>query len=333
MKLNEILNTFKHKKVLVTGGTGMIGRQVVELLASVENIIIVSASLDDLKLNDTVNYMKVDLTDYKRCLKIIKGFDYVFHIAGVGASAVTAKERPSSHFVPSLMINTNVLEACRVNGIKNVMFTSTVGAYSNDQFLTEVKYSIASHPLDFASWAKRMAEEQIKAYNKEYGLNYAIVRLCNVYGPGDNFELPHALVVPSLLNKIHNNPNNVKILGNGSEVRNFLYSSDAAEGIIKAMYYFNKYEEKILVSSFVNISSSDETTIKEVIMTLKGFIKFDHKFHPFLSMGTNRRVMDTTIAETIFDFKSSTSLREGLEQTWNWYCKNLDEHKRKKSYF
>ena len=82
----------------------------------------------------------------------------------------------------------------------------------------------------FPGWAKRMAELQIKAYAKQYGLNtYSIVRPCNVYGPGDNFDPKNAMVIPTLMQRIFNKENPVVVWGDGSAIRDFAYSSDVAK--------------------------------------------------------------------------------------------------------
>ena len=96
-------------------------------------------------------------------------------------------------------------------------------------------------PMDmFSDVAKRMAELQIKAYAKQYGLNnYSIVRPCNVYGPGDNFDPKNAMVIPTLMQRIFNNKEDpvAIVWGDGSAIRDFAYSSDVAKGTILALHY------------------------------------------------------------------------------------------------
>ena len=131
---------------------------------------------------------------------------YFMSQASKGSIEVT-KSKPASFFVPLLMINTNILEACRVNKVKKVVYTSSIGAYASSEVFQEPDAfdpGIEAPPMDmFPGWAKRMAEMQILAYRKQYKLdNFAIVRPCNVYGPGDNFDPENAMVVPSLMSRI-----------------------------------------------------------------------------------------------------------------------------------
>ena len=83
-------------------------------------------------------------------------------------------------------MNANLLEAARINGISKLVYTSSIGAYADAEIFRESDYRLDSMPMDFAGWAKRVAELQIHAYKVQYGMeNFAIVRPCNVYGPGD----------------------------------------------------------------------------------------------------------------------------------------------------
>ncbi|MBI5408215.1 MAG: NAD(P)-dependent oxidoreductase, partial [Nitrospirae bacterium] len=189
MALNDkVLNSFSSKNILVTGGTGLIGRQVVYILAQTgANIRIVS--LDRLNVNEKAGHVYGDLCDFNFCKEICKDTDYVFHIAGIGASVKAAAKNIATHFVPTLMMNANILEACRINKVRKVVYTSSVGAYPDAEVFRESEYKLNSMPMDFAGWAKRMAELQIQAYKTEHGLdNFSVVRPSNVYGPGDNFN-------------------------------------------------------------------------------------------------------------------------------------------------
>ena len=109
----QICQKIENSNILVTGGTGMIGRGVVDILVNF-GANVTSVSLDDLKLNQSVNYVKGDLSNLEFCLDLTSKMDYVFHIAGIKGSVVVTKERPASFFVPLLMMNTNILEASRI---------------------------------------------------------------------------------------------------------------------------------------------------------------------------------------------------------------------------
>ncbi len=254
--------------------------------------------------------------------------DYVFHVAGIKGSIDVTKAKPASFFVPMLMFNTNVLEACRLNGVKKVVYTSSIGAYSSAEVFKENE-NLDGPPMDmFPGWAKRMAELQIQAYKIQYGLdnNFAVVRLSNAYGPGDNFDPNNAMVIPSLISKIHHGQDPVVIWGDGTAIRDFAYSRDVAEGIILALYHGTG-------SGFVNLGSGKGHSIRELVETLNSFIDFNYKFDTGRPSGFPKRVMDISLARKTLDYNPTTSLLEGLKQTWNWFVTNQDEHLKKMNYF
>lgn len=331
----NILKEFKDKNVLVTGGTGLIGRQVVDILCNAEaNVNIVS--LDKINMGNIANHTYGDLTEFGFCKEITKNMDYVFHLAGIKNSIKVTENKPASFFVPLIQMNTNVLEACRLNDVVRVVYTSSIGAYeASNEIFRESNYKLDSLPMDlYPGWAKRAAELQIQAYKKQYGLKYSIVRPCNVFGPGDSFDPKNAMVIPTLLSKIlkyQNSEDNkpIEIWGDGSAIRDFLYSRDAAEGITQALYHGTDNAP----SGFVNLGSGIGYSIKELVETLHSFLDFEYRFDITKPSGYPKRVMDTSLAKKLIHFNPTTSLLDGLKETWGWYINNQNEYMRKKNYF
>ena len=125
----------QRKRCLITGGTGLIGRQIAQLLLSLGSTVRV-VSLDDVVIDDAVEHIRGDLTDFSFCLDVTAGFDCIFHVAGIKGSVEVTKARPASFLVPLLMFNTNVLEAAKRNKVDRLVYTSSIGAYANaEQFL------------------------------------------------------------------------------------------------------------------------------------------------------------------------------------------------------
>lgn len=322
----EVLKTFKNKNTLVTGGTGLIGRQVVDILCDAGAKVKI-ASLDRIKVNEHAEHVFGDLTSFEFCKDITRDMDFIFHVAGLKGSVEVVKSRPASFFVPFLMMNTNVLEACRVNKVQKVVYTSTIGAYANAEVFKEDE-NIDEPPMDwFAGWAKRMGEMQIQAYEIQYNLsNYAIVRPSNVYGPGDSFDPNSAMVIPTLMYRIYHKEDPLVIWGDGSAIRDFAFSRDIAEGIILALHYGTQ-------SKFVNLGSGRGYSIKELVETLNSFIDFNYQFDPTKPSGFPKRVMDISLARKLIHYNPTTTLLDGLKETWNWFIKNQDEYLYKQNYF
>ena len=323
----DITGALAGKTAIVTGGTGMIGREVVRLLVE-SGCAVTSVSLDELKLDPHVTYIKGDLSDLGFCLDICKGVDYVFHVAGIKGSVVVTKEKPASFFVPLLMMNTNMLEAARRNNVKKAVYTSSIGAYPSAEVFVETDDDFSKPPMDmFPGWAKRMAEMQIDAYRIQYGLeNFSIVRPSNVYGSGDNFDEQNAMVIPSLMARVKRGDNPVLIWGDGLAERDFVHATDAAVGIILACLRGTSAKP-------VNLGCGYGITIKQLVETLGEITPFTPFFDTTKPSGFARRIMDITIATAKIGYKPQVSLKEGLAQTWRWFVENGDEHLKKKNYF
>ncbi len=317
---------FQHKNVLVTGGTGLIGRQVVDILIKADAKVHI-VSLDKNVINAQAVHTYGDLCDFSFCKKITSNIDYVFHLAGIKGSVKVTREKPASFFVPLMMMNTNILEASRINDVQNLVYTSSVGAYASAEVFQEDK-NLEGPPMDaFPGWAKRMAEKQIEAYGIQYGMtNFSIVRPANVYGPGDNFDPENAMVIPSLMMRIHQGENPLLVWGDGSAVRDFAYSKDVAEGIVLALRHGTG-------GKFVNLGSGYGCSIKELVETLSRVVDFKYQFDASKPSGFPRRIMDVSLARKLIGYSPITSLEDGLRETWNWFMDNSEEHLRKKNYF
>lgn len=326
---DEILRSFAGKNALVTGGTGLIGRQVVDILCQAGAKVRI-VSLDRLHIHDKAEHLVGDLTNFDLCRQVTKNMDFVFHLAGIKGSAGVSATKLASHFVPTMMFNTNMLEASRQNKVRKLVYTSSIGAYATAAVLTESSEQpgdFSSSPMDFAGWAKRMGELQIHAYKVQYGLeNFSIVRPSNVYGPGDNFDPQNAMVVPTLLGRIYREENPVVIWGDGTAIRDFVYSRDVAEGCILALYHGTQ-------GRFVNLGNGTGVTVRELVETIRTFVDFNHQFDSSKPAGFPKRVMDISLARQMIGYNPSTPLCVGLKTTWDWFVHNQDEYLKKKNYF
>ena len=328
-----LINNFKKKNILITGGTGLIGRQIVDYLSHIEcNIKIVS--LDKINLITTgkkATQEKIygDLCDFNFCKNITKEIDFVFHIAGVKGSIDVTKKKPSSFFVPLLMMNTNILEASRINKCKKLIYTSSIGAYHPAEIFKEEDHDESKPPMDFfPGWAKRMAELQVQSYRIQYGTNnFSIVRPCNVFGPGDNFDKNNAMVIPSLISRALEGENPMIIWGDGTAIRDFAYSKDVAMGVLKTIVSGTGQFD------FLNLGSGIEVTLKELVKTLSEILNFKYEFDSTKPSGFPKRVMDISNINAINGFKPNYSLFEGLKETIDWYRVNKDESNLRNNYF
>jgi len=320
------LEAFRGRTVVVTGGTGMVGRQIVDLVVGAGASVRV-VSLDRVQPNPSADYVFGDLTDLGFCRAVTRGADFAFHIAGIKGSVEVTTRKPASFLVPLLMMNTNLLEACRANGVERLVYTSSIGAYPSREVFRE-RDAWDGVPMDvFPGWAKRMGELQIRAYREQYDLRtFAVVRLTNVYGPGDNFDPASAMVIPALMARVANGEDPLVVWGDGSAVREFAYSADVAAGVVLALLHGTGGEP-------INLGTGIGTSIRELVETLAGVVPFRYAFDASKPAGFARRVMDISAARERLGYAPSTALADGLRATWDWYRAHRGEHARKRDYF
>jgi GDP-L-fucose synthase len=167
----------------------------------------------------------------------------------------------------------------------------------------------------FGGWAKRMGELQAEAYAIQNGKsNVSIVRPANVYGPYDNFDTDNAMVIPSLIRKAHENEF-LSVWGDGSPIRDFIYSEDVARGMLHMV--------KNKVTEPVNLGSGTGVTIKELATTIASELGREIKWDTDKPMGDKIRLFDTNRAES-YGFKPKTKLEDGISNTVKWFLDNLD---------
>ena len=307
---------FKDKKVLVTGGSGMIGRQLVKLLQK-ENADVYVADLNEPLNMDNITFKKVDLTDYKSCLSVCGGMDYVFNLVGIKCSPKVIQERPADIITPMLQFNTNMMGAAMESDVEWYLYTSTVGVYGEAEVFKEdnVWKSFPSKHDWFGGWAKRVGELQADAYAIQNGkANVSIVRPANVYGVYDNFDTNNAMVIPSLIRKAHENEF-LSVWGDGSPIRDFIYAEDVARGMLHMVE--NKVTEP------VNLGSGTGVTIKELATAIASELGKEIKWDKTKPMGDKIRLFDTTRAES-YGFKPKVSLKDGISKTVRWFLDNYE---------
>lgn len=315
------MNFYKDKTVLVTGGTGLIGRPLVDMLLD-QGAKVRVVSLDDpSRAPKNVEFMNADLRDFNECMRVCKDQEIVFNLVGVkGSPAMTAKQ-PASFFVPTITFSVNMMEAARRSGAERYLFTSSIGVYQPAEvFYEDDVWETFPSPNDrFAGWAKRMGELQAQAYEIQYGWDkISIVRPANVYGPYDNFNPENAMVIPSLIHRATSGERPLTVWGDGSAIRDFIHAKDVARGMMSVVEQgYNKP---------INLGSGTGVSIKEISETIASLIpdQCEIVWDTTKPSGDAKRLMDTKRAESI-DIRPKVSLKDGIKETINWYLENKNE--------
>ena len=312
------MSFYNKKKVLVTGGTGMIGQALCTLLLKAGANVTVASLDSPERAHEGTNFRKIDLRSFENCQEVASDHQIVFHLAGVKGSPKMTAERPASFFVPTLQFSLNMMEASRRAGVTHYLFTSSVGVYQPaDVFKEDDVWSTFPSPNDrFAGWAKRMCELQAQSYQIEYGWeNISIVRPANVYGPFDNFDPANAMVIPSLIHRALYEDGPLIVWGDGSAIRDFIHARDVAVGMMKCM------EEGI--NTPMNLGSGGGVSIREVAETVAMLTGKQIIWDTDKPSGDRLRIMDTTRAKNYGIF-AETSLEDGIAETLEWYKNNSD---------
>lgn len=309
---------FKDKKILVTGGTGLIGHPLVEMLIQ-RGAKVRIASLDaPERAHPEAEFCRVDLRNLGNCLEVCDGVDYVFSLVGIKGSPAMAAKKPGRFFFSTLTFSVNMLEAARQCGVKKYLYTSSVGVYAPAAVFCEddVWKTFPSEHDRFPGWAKRMGELQVDAYRVEYGWNDVnIVRPANVYGPHDNFDPDNAMVIPSLIKRAVDGENPLTVWGDGTPIRDFIHARDVARGMILVM-------EKN-PGAPVNLGSGTGVTIREIVEAIVNQLEVKPKvvWDTSKPLGDRKRLMDKARAASL-GFQPEISLEEGIRETMAWYRQN-----------
>ena len=304
----------KNKNVLVTGGGGMVAQQLIRLLKEEgANVTTVDLPTSGVKAD-----LQGDLRDRSFCKEIVKGQQIIFNLAGLKGSPQRCAEAPATFSVPQVQFGANMAEISFNSDIEWYLYTSSYGVYAESDIMKEddVWKTFPSKHDWYAGWAKRMGELNVESYMKESGKNNcSIVRPANVYGPFDNAIFQEwAMVVPSLIKKGYHD-DVLSVWGDGSPIRDFIYSEDVALGMLHMVE--NKVTEP------VNLGSGTGITIKEVAEIVSKYFNKEIVWDISKETGDSKRIMSTERAEK-YGFKPQVSLEEGIHKTIEWYSNEVD---------
>ena len=307
------MSFWEGKRVLVTGGSGFLGKHFVEMLhAKSPGSIFVPRKRD------------YDLVEAQNIQRVYEGAkpDIVIHLAGDVGGIGANRTNPGRFFYNNLMMGVQLMEYGRRHHIQKFVAVGTVCSYPkftpvpfNEEDLWNGYPEETNAPYGLS---KKMLLVQAQAYRQQYDFNAIFLLPVNLYGPSDNFDLNTSHVIPAMIRKCVEARNSaaseIVLWGTGSPTREFLHVRDAAEGILLAAERFDGPQP-------VNLGSAMEIRIKDLadlIARLAGF-KGRIVWDTSKPDGQPRRALDTKRAEHLFGFRARTRFEEGLRETINWF--------------
>ena len=303
----------KDKRILVTGGAGFLGRQVVKELQNSgadPNKITVPRSRD------------FDLRSLEACQRAADQQDIIVHLAAHVGGIGLNREKPAELFYDNLMMGAQLIHAAYQAGVEKFVCVGTICAYPN---LTPVPFKeddlwngypeVTNAPYGIA---KKALLVQLQSYRQQYGFNGVYLLPVNLYGPEDNFDPRSSHVIPALIRKVYEaqqrGDKHLPVWGDGSASREFLYSTDAARGIVMATQLYHE-------SDPVNLGTGYEITIKDLVELICDLMGFEGEivWETDKPNGQPRRCLDTERAKAKFGFTAQVDFKEGLKNTIEWY--------------
>ncbi len=301
------------KRILVTGGAGFLGRQVVAQLtlagAKHEKITVVRSK-------------DCDLRSLENCQRAVEQQDIVIHLAAHVGGIGLNREKPAELFYDNLMMGAQLIHAAYQAGVEKFVCVGTICAYPN---FTPVPFKeddlwngypeVTNAPYGIA---KKALLVQLQAYRQQYGFNGIYLLPVNLYGPEDNFDPRSSHVIPALIRKVHEaqqkGETKISVWGDGSPTREFLYSTDAARGIVMGSQFYNDPEP-------VNLGTNYEISIRDLITLICELMDFDGEivWETDKPNGQPRRCLDTERAKQAFGFTAQVDFKQGLKNTIDWY--------------
>jgi GDP-L-fucose synthase len=305
-----------NQRILVTGGAGFLGKQVIDQLCQ--------AGADRHKIT-VPRSRDTDLRQMEACQRAVDQQDIVVHLAAHVGGIGLNREKPAELFYDNLMMGTQLIHAAYEAGVKKFTCVGTICAYPK---FTPVPFKEDDiwngYPEETNApygVAKKALLVQLQAYRQQYGFDGIYLLPVNLYGPEDNFDPRSSHVIPALIRKVHEaqqqDDAQIPVWGDGSPTREFLYSTDAARGIVIGTQLYSDPEP-------VNLGTGYEISIKDLIELICRLMEYKGEivWETHQPNGQPRRCLDTERARQAFGFTAEVGFEEGLRNTIAWYRQN-----------
>ena len=303
-------------KLLVTGGTGLVGSAIKSILNNKKYDVTFASSKD------------CNLTNFQETHNFFKKIqpDFVIHLAACVGGLFKNMNQKVDMLENNLLINYNVLKCCHIFKIKKC-----ISCLSTCIFPDKTTYPINESMLhngpphqsnDSYAYAKRMLETHSKAYQEQYGYDFICIIPTNIYGPHDNYHLEDAHVIPALIHKCYLSKKENKpfvVRGTGKPLRQFIYSEDLAKLIIWTLENYKEKESLIL-----SVGEDDEVSIGDVARQIARSFDYEHmiEFDSSYSDGQYKKTADNSKLMGLISSFDFVGIEEGIKKSVDWFVDN-----------
>ena len=311
------------KKLVILGGSGFIGKNMVFFFSKKKKYKIIATYLNNKPKINNVKFVKCDLTKKENVDKIIKGSNIIIQAAATTSGAKDIVNKPYIHVNDNAIINSMVTRSAFDHNVEHlIVFSCTVMYNSSYNLLKEKDFNPNKemYPNYFgAGWMKVFVEKMCEFYSRLGRNKYTIIRHSNIYGPHDKFDLEKSHVFGATINKVCDKKNKIiNVWGKGEEIRDFLYVSDLVNFVNICIKKQKSKYALYNVGSGKALSVND--LIKKIMMSLKKSIPIKHDLSK-KSLKT-RIILDCSKAKKELGWFPKVSLKKGIKKTIKWYLKN-----------
>jgi len=313
--------------ILITGGAGFIGSNLVEHFLKDDRVSLVRI-LDDLSNGYYENieefedhpkfeFIKGDICDYQTCLESTKGIDKITHQAALG-SVPRSIENPMRSTEVNILGTVNVMHAAKESGVERIILACSSSTYGDHPGLPKVEDKIGK-PLSPYAVTKYSIEQLADVFQRTYGLSYIGLRYFNIFGPKQNPDNPYAAVIPIFCQAFIDGKRPT-INGDGEHSRDFTYVANAVQANDLAL--FTENEEAL--NEIYNVACNDRITLNKMVTLLQGISEKD--IHPLYGPERPGDVKHSEAGiskiQSNLGYEPKVFFREGLEKVFEWYNKN-----------
>lgn len=311
-------------KLLVTGGAGFIGSNLVEHLLARQDIQLVRV-LDNLSTGSLKNinefesdprfqFIEGDIRDVETCMKACEGVDLISHQAALGSVPRSINDPLTTNEV-NITGTLNIFNAAKENKAKRIVYAASSSTYGDHPGLPKVEDKIGN-PLSPYAVTKYVNELYASVYARVYGLELIGLRYFNVFGPKQNPAGPYAAVIPLFIKAVLDNEPPV-INGDGEHSRDFTYVSNAVYANEVALFT----ENKEAVNQVYNVAVGERTSLNQLFEMIKEVAGSDlaPKYGAERKGDVKHSLADITKARELLGYDPKTTIEEGLKKTFEWY--------------